>query len=150
MRRSALLLVASCMLARLLGSEASPSPARPASVVHGCGVRGRKAPLTFAWFAAWRAAMGDKNELIRTVRQIAERVGRSERTVYRWLQRQEAACFELVPISNTGGGAPAVRAGEANSFDALFDVRRAEVSSLRAEAGRRGGHARSNDPNAPA
>ena len=65
---------------------------------------------------------------------MAERLGKSERTVYRLLQRPEAACFELVPVSNTAAVPPAVRGGQANSFDALFDLHHAEVSSVRAEA----------------
>jgi predicted transcriptional regulator len=101
------------------------------------------------WFSVRRVAMGDETDLIRTVREIAERLGKSERTAYRRLKRPEAACFELVPLSNRGGGPPAVRAGEANSFDALEALHRTEVSSLRAEAGRRGGRARRIDPNAP-
>ena len=85
--------------------------------------------------------MGDEKDLIRTVRLMAERAGRTERTIYRWLKRPEAACFELVPLSNTGGGgAAAVRSGEVGSFDALVDLHRAAVSSLRAEAARQRGH----------
>jgi transposase len=87
--------------------------------------------------------MGDESELIRSVRQMAERYGKSERTIYRLLNRPEATCFGLVPVSNTGGGAPAVRAGQMNLLTALIDLHNAEVSSLRAEAGRRGGLQRS-------
>ena len=43
--------------------------------------------------------MGDKNDLIRGVKAMAERAGKSERTIYGWLKRPEAACFGLVPLS---------------------------------------------------
>ena len=92
--------------------------------------------------------MSDEPDLIYTVQRIAEHFGKSERTIYRLLRRPEAACFELVPRSNSGGGASAVRAGQANSFSALFELHDAEVSSLRAEAGRRGGLQQMAAPNA--
>ena len=83
--------------------------------------------------------MGDEKDLLRTVRVMAERKGVSERTIYRLLKLPEAACFALVPRSNAGGGPAALRTGEANSFDALFDLHRAAVSSVRAEAARQRG-----------
>jgi hypothetical protein len=86
-----------------------------------------------------RVAVSDDEMMLHTVRVMAERTGVSERTVYRLLRRPEAACFELVPVGNAGGGAAAVRGGMANSFDALLDLHRASVRSVRAEAARQRG-----------
>jgi hypothetical protein len=84
--------------------------------------------------------MGDKNDLILGVKAMAERADKTERTIHRWLERREAACFGLVPLSHFGGGgAAAVRGGEVGSFDALIDLIRATTSNARAEAGRQRG-----------
>ena len=81
--------------------------------------------------------MGDKNDLILGVKAILlERADKTERTIHRWLERSEAACFGLVPVYNGDGGPPTVRAGHVNSLNALGALHRAEVSSLRADVAR--------------
>jgi hypothetical protein len=92
---------------------------------------------------ARRVVMGDDTDLIYTVWRVAEHFDRSEATVYRILRRPEAACFGPVPLPN--GGARTMRGGQQNSLTALFARHDAEVSSLRAEVGRRGGLQRTAD-----
>ena len=83
--------------------------------------------------------MAKNTDLIYTVFQIEEEFGRSRATVYRVLGRHEAACFGPVVVDNLMGGERAVRGGQRNSLTALFALHDAEVGSLRAEVGRRGG-----------
>ena len=72
------------------------------------------APLTFASVRDEESGDGRRDELIRTVRRMAERYGMSERTIYRLLKRPEAACFGARPGLQHGRRCPgrARRAGK--------------------------------------